>query len=192
VIPKREQDSLAGTGIKPVHCEPRGKSMSDVTITDVMRAYARDAVSYARRQFDVNLDFSEKSLEHVDRILAERTKSGLLVPDNLSEAEREDLWTFCKMMGGYVGEVIIRNIGGQWQTKDLAEGGQGIQLISAGDIKGSPPEFIWRAITEPFKAVASYYRTLRAILGHGHETIENGIRTVRLPPLSAQSPRHGS
>jgi hypothetical protein len=166
--------------------------MSDVTIADVMRAYAADALSYARRRFDVTLDYSERSLEDVDRILADYTKSGPLVPDDLTDAEREDLWILCKMMGGYVGEVIIRNIGGDWQTRDLGEGAVSIKLVTTGGVEGSPPEAVWRVLTEPYKAVVSYYRGLRAVLGHGHETTEDGVRTVRLPPLSTQPPARAS
>jgi hypothetical protein len=166
--------------------------MSDVTIADVMRAYAIDAVDYAKRRFDVTLDYSERSLEDIERILADYTGSGLLVPDDLSDAEREELWMFCKMMGGYVGEVIIRNIGGEWQMKDMSGGAASIKLVSTGGVEGAPPEAIWRALTEPYKSIVSYYRGLRAILGHGNETIENGIRTIRLPPLSAQPPKQAS
>jgi hypothetical protein len=166
--------------------------MPDVTIADVMRAYADDALAYAKRRFDVTLDFSERSLEEVDRILADYTKSGLLVPDNLSDAEREEIWLFCKMMGGYVGEVIIRNIGGDWNMKDIGEDAASVMLVATGGVKASPPEAIWGALTEPYKAIVSYYRGLKAILGHGHETIENGIRTIQLPPLSAQPPKQVS
>jgi hypothetical protein len=33
--------------------------MADVTIADVMQAYANDAVVYARRRLNVTLDFSD-------------------------------------------------------------------------------------------------------------------------------------
>jgi hypothetical protein len=163
--------------------------MADVTIADVMQAYANDAVAYVHRRLNVTLDFSERSLEDVDRVLADYGKGDLLVPDKLSDAQREDLWVFCKMMGGYVGEVIIRNIGGQWQMNDIGDGAASVKLITTGGVEGSPPDAVWRALTEPYKAIVSYYRSLRAILGHGEETTENGIRTVRLPPLSDQPPR---
>ncbi len=166
--------------------------MSDVTIADVMRAYAGDAVAYAERRFDLTLDFSERSLEDVDRILSAYRNSGLLVPDDLPDAEREELWNFCKMLGGYVGEVIIRNIGGEWQTKEVGEGAASISLVINGGAEGAPPEAVWRTLTEPYKGIASYYRGLRAVLGHGEETIEGGVRTVHLPPLSTRPPGRAS
>jgi hypothetical protein len=157
-----------------------------VTIADVMRAYANDAVAYALRAGKGHLDFSERS-EDVDQLLAEKVKSGLLVPDALSESERNELWGFCKMMGGYVGEVIIRNIGGDWQTEGLEDGAAHVVLVVAG-VRGSPPEAIWRALTEPYRGIASYYRCLRVVLGHGEERFEGGFRSVQLPPLSAEPP----
>jgi len=159
--------------------------MADPTIADVMQAYARGAVAYARRHLDVTLDFSERSLEDVDRVLAEYSRGELILPDNLSDTEREDLWVFCKMIGGYVGEVIIRNIGGQWHTKDLGGGAEEIRLKTSR-AEGSPPDAVWRALTEPYKPIVSYYRALRMVLGHGEESTECGIRTVRLPPLCDQ------
>jgi hypothetical protein len=165
--------------------------MSDVTIADVMRAYADDAVTFAKRQFDITLDFSERSLEHVDRILADHGQGGSLVPGQLSDAEREELWMFCKMMGGYIGEVIVRNIGGEWQTKDLGSGDVSVVLVTA-DVRGSPPEAVWRTLTEPYKGIVTYYRGLRAILGHGEENTEHGFRSIRVPPLSEQPPQGGT
>jgi hypothetical protein len=165
--------------------------VSEVTIGDVMRAYAEDAVDYGQRRMNITLDFSERSLEDVDRIIANWNNGDLVVPDELADAEREDFWVFCKIMGGYVGEVIIRNIGGEWRTTDIGDGAASVKILVTGDIEGSPPEAVWRALTEPFKAMASYYRGLKAILGHGQQTTENGIRTVHLPPLSDKPPNQG-
>jgi hypothetical protein len=162
--------------------------MPEVNIAHIMRTYADDAVAYAERRLGIALDYSEQSLEGVDRMLAEFTEAGLLVPDELSAAERQELWVLCKMLGGYLGEVIIRNLGGEWQTKEMGDGATVVKLVTAG-VEGSPPEAVWRALTEPYKAIVSYYRGLRAILGHGEESMVNGIRTVRLPPLSAQPPK---
>ncbi len=180
---------MCGVRLTVFGMKKSGAAMADVKITDVMQAYANDALVYAKRRFDVTLDYSERSLEDVDRILADYTKAGLVVPDSLSAAEKDDLWIFCKMIGGYVGEVIIRNIGGEWQTKALNDGALSIKLAVKGGVEGSPPDSVWRAVTEPYKAIVSYYRGLKTVLGYGEETIERGIRTVRLPPLSAEPPK---
>jgi hypothetical protein len=64
-----------------------------------------------------------------------------------------------------------------------------VKLTTTGGVELSSLEAVWRALTEPYKAIVSYYRGLRAILGHGRETAINGIRTVRLPPLADQPPK---
>jgi hypothetical protein len=72
---------------------------------------------------------------------------------------------------------------------DLGEGEGSVKLVATGGVEGFPPDGVWRMLTEPFNSAVSYYRGLRAALGHGEETIENGIRSVRLPPLSDQPSR---
>jgi len=165
--------------------------MADVTISDVMRAYAADAVAFAKRRFQMELDYSENSLADIDRVLADYTKSGLVVEERLTPEQMEKHWIFCKMLGGYVGEVIIRNMGGTWQMKDIDENSSSVALLAAGRIEGSPPQAVWRSLTELYKGgMASYYRTLMVALGQGEESFQDGIRTLKLPPLSGQAPEN--
>src|SRR4051812_37077340 len=117
-----------------------------VTIADVMRAYAADTVKYAKRQYGIDLDYSETSLEQIDRILDDRTQGAVIEADKLTPEQQEDLWVYCKMIGGYVGEVIIRNLGGAWQTKELDSGSSSVRLMAAGKIEGSPPDSVWRTL----------------------------------------------
>src|SRR5437868_2866427 len=107
-------------------------SMSKPTIADVMREYANGAVAYAKRVHGVDLNYSEKSLDDVDAIIATRIASGLIVPDELPASEREELWTFCKVLGGYVGEVILRNLGGAWEMQDAGDGSGTVSLVIGG------------------------------------------------------------
>lgn len=160
-----------------------------VTIADIMRAYAADAVKYAKGQYGIDLDYSEASLEHIDRMLDDKMHGAVIEPDKLTPEEQEDMWTYCKVIGGYVGEVIIRNLGGTWQTKELDSGGSSVTLMAAGKIEGSPPDGVWRALTEPFRSMVSYYRSLRAILGHGEERTEQGVKMIKVPALSSAPPQ---
>jgi hypothetical protein len=162
--------------------------MAEVKIAELMAAYATDAVGYAARRLNITLDFSEASLQDVDRILADYSKGELLVPERLSDAQREELWVFCKVIGGYLGEVIIRNIGGQWELRDQDDGSAAVKVVATGGVEGSPPDSVWRSLTEPNRSTVSYYRGLKAVLGRGKESIVSGVRTVQLPPLSAQPP----
>jgi hypothetical protein len=162
--------------------------MAETTIADVMRAHAADAVAFAERRFKIKLDYSEGSLVEIDRILTDRARAGLVVPSTLTIREEDELWVFCKMLGGYVGEVIIRNIGGTWQLKDIDSSSSSVHLLVAGRTEGSPPQAIWRTLTEPYRSIVSYYRTLNAILGQGEKCVEDGVEMVRLPPLSDRPP----
>jgi hypothetical protein len=161
----------------------------EVTIADVMQTYAADAVRHAKNHYGIDLDFSEASLRQIDRMLDDRMRGAVIEADRLTPEEQEDLWVYCKMIGGYVGEVIIRNLGGAWQAKPTDSGGTAVKLMAAGRIEASPPEGVWRTLTEPYRSMTSYYRSLRAILGHGDERTENGLEFIRLPPLSPEVPR---
>jgi hypothetical protein len=154
-------------------------------IADIMRAYAADAVAYAQEHHGLTLDFSERSLDDVDRIVEARKA---LVPEPMSKEEEVELWIFSKVCGGYVGETIIRNLGGTWFTQENPNGSTAVKLLAAGQIESSPPVAVWRNLTEPFRSVATYYRTLQTILGHGTTTTENGVEVVKLPPFSTEPP----
>ena len=74
----------------------------------MMQAYAEQAVA-AARQFQVELDYSEESLQQVEAILGGLQSGAASAAP--SDAEAEDL---CKVWGGYLGEVVRRRWGGEW------------------------------------------------------------------------------
>lgn len=133
--------------------------MDSPTITDVMRAYADGTVAYAKRTIGVELDYSVESLGDVDRVLRAYAAGQPIEESSLSSAEEEDVWTFCKMIGGYVGEVILRSRGGSWSWRTLADGADGA-VILCGTVRGSPPDAVWRALTARDRSMTTYYRTL--------------------------------
>jgi hypothetical protein len=166
-------------------------NMASVTIAHVMQGYATDAVAYAKRHFQINLDYSENSLRDIDHILSDYIESGFIDPDKLTPAKRDEFWTFCKMMGGYVGEVIIRNLGGTWKMKEIDDKSSSIDLLVTDRLEGSPPQAVWRALTEPYKSIATYYRTLIVLLGQGDQVPDRGPKIVHLLPLSDKPPEAG-
>jgi hypothetical protein len=143
--------------------------MADVTISDVMAAYAKDAeLDATRRGFA--LDYSEDSLSIVDEILGGLTQNGLITPANDDEKER--WWNFSKMYGAYVGEVVIRNLHGTWEMKDNEDGSARVVLLWQ-QITGFPLEKIYKRLTEDeFSGVAGYCRALRAIVAQRHPAVE--------------------
>jgi hypothetical protein len=71
--------------------------------------YSNTAVSAAKNIDNLDLDYSVKSLDIVDGILDRFHKEGVPV-----EKIGATLFAF----GCYVGEVFIRNFGGQWKKED--------------------------------------------------------------------------
>lgn len=91
--------------------------MSEPTVTDIMSAYAADAVVFAKENFNFTLDYSYESVEQVETIAetlyASRPK-GFWAKLFRSGPSREDVQIVCKMLGGYIGEVFRRLKGGEW------------------------------------------------------------------------------
>ena len=89
--------------------------MGHENLEAVMQSYAEQAVAAARQQ-EIELDYSEDSLQQVEFILG-RTQhppvgaGGGAASAAPTDAETEDL---CKMWGGYLGEVVRRRWGGEW------------------------------------------------------------------------------
>jgi hypothetical protein len=80
----------------------------DVALADDLR---HDAEVFARsgREKGYRLDYSEASIVEVERLLTDwtvETPEGPHVDDNLA--------SIAAMIGAYVGEVMIRNLGGYW------------------------------------------------------------------------------
>jgi hypothetical protein len=135
--------------------------MPETTISDVMAAYATDAVAHAHER-GFTLDYSEASLANVDLVLGKVTASGLLLPK--SAEEESAVWTLSKQYGGYVGEVVIRQIGGSWEMHDLPDGSARVILRSSG-VQMFPLEKIHkRLIEDEHSGLSGYCRALRMII----------------------------
>jgi hypothetical protein len=83
--------------------------------------YAETIVQAAQQVDGVALDYSAASLEDVDRIIEGFRQEGLSV-----EQIADTLFGF----GCYVGEVVIRNLGGQWKAGD----GVGVAVFDESDL----------------------------------------------------------
>ena len=87
------------------------------TISDMMVAYAQDAVDFAQAKFGETLDYSERSVQKVERCLRQLYDAkpmGFLGKLFAKGPSDEDVLTVAKMFGGYVGEVVRRHHGGDW------------------------------------------------------------------------------
>ena len=138
--------------------------MAEVTIADMMQAYAQDTVDYARNQFQVDLDFSENSLQQVEQILAtlhNALPKGALGKLFKSGPSQEQIGDMAKGWGGYIGEVIRRRWGGEWTTETAAYPGTVITLRVLGyDI--FPPAKVYKRLTNGSEDnIWHYYQVLR-------------------------------
>ncbi|SHL11788.1 hypothetical protein SAMN02745216_04646 [Desulfatibacillum alkenivorans DSM 16219] len=133
-------------------------------ISESMKEYAEMAVQFAKNFYETDLDYSEDSLQKVDEVIAAYRSGQVFDPKELTREQEEDLWIFSKMIGGYVGEVIIRNLGGAWLTRKLDDLNLSIELQIADQVEGSPPEMVFQCLTEPFRTVEAYYQEAKKSL----------------------------
>jgi hypothetical protein len=74
-------------------------------------AHAQLAVEVAREEYEEALDFSPGSLEDLDQHIESLREQGL---------NGEDVAELLFVFGCYVGEVMVRQLGGQWAATPLS------------------------------------------------------------------------
>jgi hypothetical protein len=75
------------------------------------RDHAQIAVALAREEYDAELDYSPESLEAADALVDSLREEGL---DGEAAAER------LFVIGCYLGEVMVRRLGGAWASTSLS------------------------------------------------------------------------
>ena len=78
--------------------------------------YALDAVDTAKRNFKIDLDFSESSIEKVEKILDILHKTL-----EQSKPSQDVILTFSKQFAGYIGQVMKIRWGGIWKDESSYE-----------------------------------------------------------------------
>jgi hypothetical protein len=82
---------------------------ADAEIQKIAEAYALDMIDYAKQTHGIDLDWSDDSVQQVERIAA------LLHNDyEKTRPSSEQVAPFYKMLGSYIGEVFRRNHGAKW------------------------------------------------------------------------------
>jgi hypothetical protein len=115
----------------------------------MMQAYAEDARDLAQQQFRVQLDYSEASLDHVEQILDRYHKSipkGRLTKLLKRHPSPEELNRLAKMFGGYVGEVMRRQLGGYWTLDSGIYSEPTITLVFPNDSKVFPASKVYKRL----------------------------------------------
>jgi hypothetical protein len=134
--------------------------MADVN--DMMAAYAEDAVDYASK-LKKQLDYSGDSIKEIEEICTLLYNS---IPRNFftklfkKNPGEETILQMSKMLGGYLGEVIIKHHGGNWDIEDFMNEGNTI-VLNIGDTKIFPVARIYKRLKNgPEDNVHHYYQFL--------------------------------
>jgi hypothetical protein len=120
--------------------------MDSPSLNETMLAYAEDAVAFASQQFGITLDYSHDSIQQTEKIAEAMFKtipSGFLGKLFQRGPSEEELDQFCKMLGGYIGEVYRRNRGGDWAINE--------EFSAVGIQRGEswifPPSKVYKRLT---------------------------------------------
>jgi len=87
--------------------------MNDTTeYNDIMAEAAIDAVKYVQKEYDYALDYSEQSINDIEKSLVHIHR--VLVTENDEPIDPQVVVTLSNWYGAYVGEVFRRCRGGDW------------------------------------------------------------------------------
>lgn len=89
--------------------------MLNTELTELMQQSAKDAVSYARDEHQVELDLTLESLPLVDVLL-----TSIFHQQQKQRMSDAHMFALCNIFGAYLGQVFISVVGGEWvhQTAD--------------------------------------------------------------------------
>ena len=133
----------------------------EATVDTMMADYSEDAVNHARTMGEI-LDYSVDSLKKVERIL---TKLADAQPKGIAKLFRKsptqtDIEDICRMYGGYIGEVMRFEWGGEWIIPDDGHYA-GELVVKSGDSMVSPPAKVYKRLTGgPGQDIFRYYQVL--------------------------------
>lgn len=135
----------------------------------MMRVYAEEAVSLAREEFDVAIDYSAMSLTDADQILA--AIHDALPKDSGGEFEEDGplhQWVqeLAVIWGAYLGEVLLRAWRGAW-TLDVPADYPEATAVQIGDILIYPISKVYqRLVSSGDAGLVVFYEELRWELSH--------------------------
>lgn len=122
-----------------------------MSVSEEMLEFAFEAQKLTRKHFVVELDFSEQSIQDLDRIAddVDFTLSGGKSPENIELLSRT--W------GSYLGEVLCRTRGGQWvESPDHTFGA----AVQCGDSKLDPHGQIRKRLESADAGLVSFYQSV--------------------------------
>lgn len=133
---------------------------------------AQECVVLVGDQFGEDLDWTIDSLAKLDEV------SSRLLADGPLAKERFDLWW--KLIGAYVGEVVIRTYDGAWIEHEQASGAYAVSVLG---LTGFPFNTTARVLEgEEFKSLASFARSFPAISARSATTEQPSSKRDRQWP----------
>lgn len=161
---------------------PGSEPGSEEVARECTRA-AENAVEWVRSMSGIELDFSPPSLMVLDRVLTQ------LIP-TMSDDEQDSTVI---LLGSYLGEVMIRAMGGRWETGDVFTGPT-LRGLQGRDITISPFSQIRLAFSKvEANHTASFWNTIVHRLKDTTELLDDSIpikkvnTSARLLPIEGQS-----
>lgn len=122
------------------------------SLDEMMQEYAERATELGR-DFGVDLDYSEQSLEGLEQILAQLSdehRAFLGTHPEVATATQidEQMITMTKLWGGYLGEVVRRRWGGEWAMETYPGANFATLTLNVRGAKLFPSMKIYRRLTE--------------------------------------------
>jgi hypothetical protein len=120
---------------------------------EYMAGHAADIVAMALEVDGVDLDFTVRSLDDVDRVLGRFHDAG-----DDPERMAETLFRF----GAYIGEVIVYRASGSWVTlpDDHPMGGWPVVALPSGDLVNPVGRAFKRVRNGPPDSITHFYKAL--------------------------------
>lgn len=134
------------------------------SIADMMESCAADAVAVAQEQFGFALDYSHGSVESLETVVAN-------VAVGLDGGDKEATEQAVKRWGGYLGEVVRKNLGGQWEMVQYPGGTAAVPALVIAGSQLYPLVKVYRRLTMgDAENICEFYAKIRDRLSPVHPT----------------------
>lgn len=138
---------------------------ADANLAKWLAGQAQIAVKTARTKWDLALDFTPESLKRVEGVLEQLHDMLKAAPPDERPTEKQ-IEGASIAWGVYVGEVVRRHYGGQWELSKP----DGILQLVIGKASVFPVRKVQKRITEgPGDNVAFYFSAMKTVLEQGRE-----------------------
>jgi hypothetical protein len=134
----------------------KSEGEKDRTIGDAMAGDAAWAVHLLKKGWDLDLDYSEGSIEKI-----EETAGSLY---EFVDEDRRDIDMYSEYMGAYIGEVFRRHVGGEWVWWE-DKGGR-VPSLKCGELTIFPHDKVRKRLTHGVReSLTAYYGVFKAQAG---------------------------